>query len=93
MDVIEVRKIWQAYRRMHRLLEGLPPHTAAVVGAVLAYGVREETIRLAQEASQEERQRYQLLRMLGNGNPAQLAALTGLVLDEIRLGLEDGRLP
>jgi hypothetical protein len=93
MDVIEPRKIWQAYRRMHRLLEGLPPHTTAVVRAVLEHGASEETIRLAQEAPEEEWQRYQLLRMLGNGNPAQLAALTGLALDEIRLGIVDGRLP
>ena len=93
LEKTEPKSIWRAYQRMNQLLDHLPSHTAAVVSQVLEHGVTEEVIRLAQNAPDEERQRYQILRIIGNGNPDRLASLTEVALDEIRLGLQEGDLP
>lgn len=84
--------IWQAYHAMSKLLDGLPAHTRQVVEKVLAEGVTPEVVYLADDAPEEEWQRYQILRIIVGANPEHPEYATDVVLDEIRIGLEDGTL-
>jgi len=93
LEVTEPKSVWRAYTRMSKLLAKLPPHTASLVERVMDEGVTPETQAIAKRAPQKEWERYQLLRIIGNGNPNRLADLTELAMDEIRIGLEEGNLP
>ena len=66
------------------LLASLPSHTAAVFQKVTA-----DMYRLAKE----EWRRYQMLYILGHGNPERLDSLTELAVDEIRVGPDTGVSP
>jgi len=70
------------------MLESLPAFTRFFVCGVILMGVDQDVIPLAALAPDAEYNRYQILRMVANGNPDQLEALTDLALDEIQLGLE-----
>ena len=99
LEVTEPKSVWRAYTRMSQLLAAerefgqLPPHTASLVEKVMSEGVTPEIQALAKQAPKKEWERYQLLRIIGNGNPNRLEDLTELAMDEIRMGLEEGNLP
>lgn len=78
--------------KAEELIAHLPAYTAQIVAEVIKTGVTPELIVRAGNAPDEEWQRYQILRILGGGNPDHLDALTDLVMDEIRVALEDGEL-
>ena len=90
---LSITDVWQAHQRMSKLLDNLPICTRNIIERVLDEGVTHEIVRLADEAPEEEWQRYQALRMITGSNPGHPEYVTALVLDEIRLGLEDGDLP
>jgi hypothetical protein len=87
-----LRDVWQAYQAMNNLLDALPAHTRQVVEKVLAEGVTPEVVYLADDAPEDEWQRYQILRIIVGANPEHPEYATDVVLDEIRIGLEDGAL-
>ena len=66
------------------LLASLPSHTAAVFQKVTAVMYR---------LAKEEWRRYQMLYILGHGNPERLDSLTELAVDEIRVGPDTGVSP
>lgn len=70
----------------------LPAYTAQIVAEVIKTGVTPELIERAGKAPDEEWRRYQILRILGSGNPDQLDALTEMAMDEIRIALEGDQL-
>jgi hypothetical protein len=74
------------------LIARLPAYTAQIVADIIKTGVTPELIVRAGNAPDEEWQRYQILRILGGGNPAHLDTLTDLAMDEIRIALEEGEL-
>lgn len=75
------------------LITRLPAFTAQIVAEVVKTGVTPELIKRAGNAPDEEWRRYQILRILGGGNPNHLDVLTDLAIGEIRIALEDGELP
>ncbi len=91
--LVEPKTMWQSYIQVSRLLEHLPAHTAMVVSKVMGAGVTREVLTLAQQSPRDEWERYQVLRILGNGNPERLDSLTEMAMDEIRIGVETGDLP
>lgn len=93
LEVTEPKSVWRAYTRMSQLLAKLPPHTASLMEKVMDEGVTPEIQAMAKQAPKKEWERYQLLRIIGNGNPNMLEDLTELAMDEIRMGLEEGNLP
>ncbi len=78
--------------KTEELIASLPSYTAQIVAEVIKTGVTPELIKMAGNAPDGEWQRYQILRILGGGNPDQLSALTELAMDEIRIALEGGEL-
>jgi len=92
LELTEPKTVWRAYNRMSKLLRRLPSHTASVIRKVLDIGVTPTVMEMAKQAPEKEWSRYQILRMIGNGNPDRLSSLTDLAMDEIRLALEEGEL-
>ena len=78
--------------KAEELIARLPAYTAQIVAEVIKTGVTPELITQAANAPDEEWRRYQILRILGGGNPDHLDALTEIAMDEIRIALEDGEL-
>jgi len=88
--LVEPKTLWQSYVEMR---EHLPAHTAMVVSKVLETGVTPEIVSLAQQLPRVEWERYQILRIIGDGNPKRLNSLTEMAMHEICIGLETGVLP
>ena len=78
--------------KAEQLIARLPAYTAQIVAEVIKTGVTPELIERAGNAPDEEWRRYQILRILGCGNPDHLDALTEMAKAEIRLALEGGEL-
>ncbi|MGD2157037.1 MAG: hypothetical protein PVG14_00200 [Anaerolineales bacterium] len=93
LDLTKPKTIWRAYTQMNNFLSQLPTYTADVIREVLDTGVTPELQDMARSAPEKEWQRYQILHMIGNGNPERLDSLTELAMEEIRIGLEEGDLP
>ncbi len=92
LELTEPKTVWRAYNRMSKLLTRLPAHTASVLRKVMDTGVTLAIMEMAKQAPEKEWKRYQILRMIGNGNPDRLSSLTDLAMDEIRMALEEGDL-